>query len=341
MKAFAALDAKERRAVFEEFQLREGVSAVIAEKDFWVVWLLARIFKTPELGGHAVFKGGTSLSMVFGAIARFSEDIDLGISPATLGWSEAQLETASRNAWTERIRPKLEADCARHVERIWLPLLESVAVGELGPAAPNKSWLRYQLEESSRSPVIFFDYPGALPRGVDYIARSVKIEFGSLADQRPTGCHPIRAMVSKIVPVEFSDFHAAVVALEIERTFWEKATILHAEFHRPLGKTQPPRYARHYADFAALWRHPSGVTAGKQLGLLERVRLHKSRFFASAWANYATAVAGTLRLVPPENRWNELKADYEAMRPMFINEPLSFNEMLAILREAEHTLNRV
>jgi hypothetical protein len=341
METFATLDAKERRSVFEEFQLREGVSAVIAEKDFWVVWLLARIFKTPELGGHAIFKGGTSLSMVFGAIARFSEDIDLGISPEALGWSEAQLETASKNAWTERIRPKLEADCARHVERIWLPVLESVAVRELGPAAPNKFWFHYQLDKTSRSPVIFFDYPGALSRGVEYIARSVKIEFGSLADQRPTGSHPIRAMVSKVVPVAFSDFNAEVVALEIERTFWEKATILHAEFHRPFEKTQPPRYARHYADFAALWRHPSGTTAGKQLDLLERVRIHKSRYFASDWANYATAVAGTLRLVPPENRWTELNADYEAMRPMFITEPLTFNEMLAILRGAEHTLNRV
>lgn len=340
MKTFATLDAQERRSVFEEFQLREGVSAVIVEKDFWVVWLLAQIFKIPKLGGQAVFKGGTSLSMVFGAIARFSEDIDLGISPAALGWSEAELESASKNAWTERLRPKLEADCARHVEQQWLPTLESAALETLGPAKHQKSWFRYQLDEASRSPVIFFDYPGALSRGVDYIARSVKVEFGSLVDQRPTGWHPVRAMVTKLVPVAFPDFDAQVVALEIERTFWEKATILHAEFHRPGDKAQPPRHARHYADFAALWRHPSGAVAGKQLDLLERVRQHKSRFFASGWANYTTAIAGTLRLVPPESRWTELRADYAAMRPMFINEPLSFNEMLAVLREAEQTINR-
>ena len=326
--------------MFEEFQLREGVSAVIVEKDFWVVWLLAQIFKTPALGGHAVFKGGTSLSMVFGAISRFSEDIDLGISPEALGWSDIQLETASKNAWNERIRPKLEADCARHVEQHWLPILAQVAVRELGSPSGTTVWLRYQLDETSRSPVIFFDYPGALPSGIDYIARSVKIEFGSLADQRPTGAHPVRAMVSRIVPVAFSDFRAEVVALEIERTFWEKATILHAEFHRPAEKPQPARYARHYADFAALWRHPSGPACARQLDLLARVRLHKSRFFSSGWANYATAAPGTFRLLPPDSRLPELRADYEAMRPMFINEPLSFNEMLAVLREAEHTINR-
>ena len=36
----------------------------------------------------------------------------------------------------------------------------------------------------------------------------------------------------------------------------------------------------------------------------------------------------------------EVRADYAAMRPMFLNEPLPFNEMLAVLREAEQTLNR-
>ena len=339
MKTFATLDVSERRSVFEQFQLKQGVSAVVVEKDFWVVWLLAQIFSQPELGDHAVFKGGTSLSKVFGVIARFSEDIDLGISPERLGWSEDKLDAASKNAWTERIRPRLESDCARHVEQDWLPRLETGAIRILGSAAPGKSWLRYQFDDGSRSPEIIFEYPGVLPRGVDYIARSVKVEFGSLSDQRPTGRHKIQAMVAPIVSGVFSDLQTEVVALEIERTFWEKATILHAEFHRPSDKIQPPRYARHYADFAALWIHASGAEASRQLDLLERVRQHKSRFFASCWANYATAVPGSLRLMPPENRLAELRADYEAMRPMFINQPLPFNQLIAVLQEAEQTLN--
>jgi hypothetical protein len=40
-----------------------------------------------------------------------------------------------------------------------------------------------------------------------------------------------------------------------ERTFWEKATLLHAAFHS--GKMQP-RYSRHYYDLARLYRHQYG-----------------------------------------------------------------------------------
>ena len=100
------------------------------------------------------------------------------------------------------------------------------------------------------------------------------------------------------------------------------------------------RHARHYADFAALWRHEPAKAARGRFDLLERVRVHKSRFFSSGWANYATAVPGSLRLVPPAHRIEALRADYDAMRQMFLNEPLIFEEILAILNEAEVELNR-
>ena len=38
------------------------------------------------LGEHLTFKGGTSLSKVFGVIERFSEDVDLSFNRAELGF---------------------------------------------------------------------------------------------------------------------------------------------------------------------------------------------------------------------------------------------------------------
>ena len=84
----------------------------------------------------------------------------------------------------------------------------------------------------------------------------------------------------------YDDLQAEVVALEITRTFREKATILHAEYHRPLEPPIRDRFARPYADFEALWRHPARAAALARLDLLEDVVRHKSRFFASGWTNY-------------------------------------------------------
>jgi len=339
MSTFATLPAKERELFFRQYQQQHGVDPVIVEKDFWVCWLLARIFEQPQLADACVFKGGTSLSKVFGAIERFSEDIDLAIIPASLGWNESDLEEGiSRTKRAERVA-QLEAACAEAVQTIWTPLLEKTVRAILGPPPDRARWLSYTFETAVRSPVILFSYPGALPRRVAYIARQVKIEFGSLTDQRPKGRHSIKALVGALAPTAFADFTTDVVALELERTFWEKATILHAEFNRPSEQPMRDRYSRHYADFAALWRHASARPARSQFDLLERVRVHKSRFFSSGWANYALAVPGTLRLVPPAHRLEALRADYGDMRQMFLNEPVSFDELLIVLREAEAELN--
>ena len=339
MSTFATLSPKERELFFRQYQQLRGIDPVIVEKDFWVCWLLGRIFETPELADTCLFKGGTSLSKVFQAIERFSEDIDLGIMPSSLGWEEVDLDDASSPTQRTKRNAQLEAACADAVQTRWKPRLEQAVRAILGDPMDQAEWLKFTIDDSGRVPVLLFAYPGALPRGIDYIAREVKIEFGSLTDQRPLGQHPIRAFVAELAPQAFTDFGASVTALELERTFWEKATILHAEYHRPAEKPIRDRYARHYADFAALWRHESAKSARTRLDLLDRVRVHKSRFFSSGWANYATAVPGSLRFVPPNHRLEALREDYKAMQQMFLNEPLSFEEIITVLREAEAVLN--
>ena len=58
----------------------------IIEKDFWVCWMLKQLFSIDALTGRLLFKGGTSLSKIFHAINRFSEDIDLAVDYEALGF---------------------------------------------------------------------------------------------------------------------------------------------------------------------------------------------------------------------------------------------------------------
>ncbi len=336
MSLFTQLSPEERATYFQELVARRGLAPVIVEKDFWVCWLLRILFGLPDLADHLVFKGGTSLSKVFNAIERFSEDIDLSVSPTLLGWEASDLDGFSRSKRGREL-PKLEAACAEAVRERFAPLLESAIYDRLGGLRDGK-WLRFEIDPVSQSPVLHFRYPTEEPES--YIPREVKLEFGSLTDQRPTGRHTIAPMVAEIAAGEFDDLSADVVALELERTFWEKATILHVEHHRPADRSLGARYSRHYSDFASLWRLPAGRAASQDFELLERVRRHKDTYFRSAWANYETAKPGTLRLRPPEHREAELQSDLDKMRVMFFGVPPIFEDILAALREAEDTINR-
>ena len=65
------------------------------------------LFESP-FASSLVFKGGTSLSKVFGVIERFSEDIDLSLSPEFLKLPEAGTSRNQANKWMTRA----EAACA-------------------------------------------------------------------------------------------------------------------------------------------------------------------------------------------------------------------------------------
>jgi len=54
MSAFAVLPASERRLIIEQVAARRGILPVIVEKDFWVCWILGRIYATPEMARRAV-----------------------------------------------------------------------------------------------------------------------------------------------------------------------------------------------------------------------------------------------------------------------------------------------
>ena len=89
MDNIANLAASARQQLFQETAAKRGFHEAIAEKDFWVCWVLMKLFDDPELSKHLVFKGGTSLSKVHGIIDRFSEAIDLVLIWGVLGYGKA------------------------------------------------------------------------------------------------------------------------------------------------------------------------------------------------------------------------------------------------------------
>jgi hypothetical protein len=330
---FLALPADERRLYIEQAALRRNVSPVILEKDFWVSWLLGILFES-QFAGSLVFKGGTSLSKVFGVIERFSEDIDLSLSPAFLQLPEAGTSRNQANRWMTRA----EAACGAAVRDQIGPVMEAAVAGVLGKS--ERTWFEFLTDSHTNSPVLLFHYPSSQPAGLEYLRRSVKLEFGSLTDQQPTGRHPIRPWVADVLPDAFPDWRCEVVALEVERSFWEKATILHTEYHRPAEKPTPDRFSRHYADTAAMAKHATAGKAVDRHDLRDRVVEWKSQFFGSSWANYGEARPGTFRLVHPPERQPGLRRDYQAMRDMYLTEPASFDAILATLTDREKRINQ-
>jgi len=118
-----------------------------------------------------VFKGGTSLSKVFGVIDRFSQDIDLSVNPDFVGIKEKWVEEAdSRNKRTERMK-QLEAACIEKVRERFTPELERIAEESLGKPKNGSQWMGFQVDDDTHSPVVLFHYPSTEITGFEYLRR--------------------------------------------------------------------------------------------------------------------------------------------------------------------------
>jgi hypothetical protein len=339
MDAWAKATPKDREALFNQTASVQGISPEVVEKDFWVCWTLHQIFNLQGLP-RLIFKGGTSLSKAFGIIKRFSEDIDLVINRHQLGFSDEN-DPANQQGTKLRDRTieKLKNSCRDIIAGEFVPRLQARIRSIIG----DSGWT---LEIDPNAPdgdTVDFKYPAGIPDSLakGYVRRAVRLELGCRGDQIPCEGAKVTSYAAEAFPDQFQVRDANVNAITPERTFWEKATILHREYYRvEAGKPVSERIFRHYHDVVVISKHQRGLSALKDLALLEQVVAHKQHFFREAAAHYQLAKKGTLRLAPSQQLQDALRKDYAKMREMYFGQEPDFDAVMNEIRELEEAFNK-
>lgn len=339
MNRFLELADEVRTLAFEQAAARRGLPAPSIEKDFWVCLTLRELFSLPDFAGHLTFKGGTSLSKAWGLIDRFSEDIDLTVGREALGFDGNQAPGAatSRKERDRRLQHLKDACSEAVISRI-----QPALIGRLEALLGQRpAWAIRADADDPDAQTLLFELPRT--RGsaaASYIRPVVKLEFGARSDPWPADRRPVRSIVSEELPQLFDEPVCTVTALAPERTFWEKAMLLHEETYRPAGRQRRARLARHYYD---LWRLTESGVAERALadpGLFEQVAEHRRIYFRQNWMNYATLTRRTLRVVPLPEQQDYWRSDYEAMQgEMFSGPAPGFTEIIATLARFQAELN--
>ncbi len=311
-----------------------GRPSDLLEKDIWVVWTLGALFES-DIGDHLVFKGGTSLSKAYKAIDRFSEDVDLThdirqIIPDLITDPENPYPPSRSQAqkWTEAVRERL----SDWVKEIVLPILENQIKSESLPAS-----LR---EEGDK---IYLDYE-AVRSGTGYVRPSVLLEFGARSTGEPANRHEVHCDIFDALP-ELRTPTANPRVMSAQRTFWEKATAIHAYCLR--GEFRGgDRYARHWFDLDCLDKIGIAQDAIDDRPLARDTAKHKQHFFreksqSGEVIDYGAAVTGQLCLVPKGEAFEALEHDYSKMLDagLLRQDVDEFGEMIARLKRLQHRAN--
>lgn len=327
---FFSLEKETQRSILNSAAIQLNISARIIEKDIWICWTLEKLFTLPI---PMAFKGGTSLSKVYNLIHRFSEDIDITIDYKELLPSIDLSKEISKSA-LKKLREELKEKVKEYTHN---------KISSFFSDCINKEFSngRLSLELSADGEKLRIHYPTLFTEEENYLQSNVLLEFGGCNSIQPNNKHEVETMLSKVTK-ELKLPKAQINVLDPERTFWEKATLIHVECHRDKLNTNPERLSRHWYDLAKLSQSWVGGKALSNQKLLEDVILHKKAFFNASYANYDHCLAKKFRLVPEKNQINNLKSDFAKMQKsgMLSESPVSFDKLIEIIQKLELEMNR-
>jgi hypothetical protein len=302
-----------------EASAKSGYPTQIIEKDFWVTVALKAIFDTPWVEA-LVFKGGTSLSKAWNLIDRFSEDIDLAIDRTALGFSAGDISKSQIK--------KLRETSARFMEAEFMPDLEQRLLEN------GIEQIQFQLEiepitsDDVDPRIIKLRYNSIVP-GNEYVRDQVLIEIGARSLREPCTQRNIQSILSALFPnspVEDPIFTVETVLPE--RTFLEKAMLLHEEHCKDIKHRRHLRLSRHLYDLHRIKSSPHAASALADKNLFDTIVSHRRLFNSLRGISYDHHNYDEINFIPPPEVIDNWRQDYEQMGIMIFGQRPSFNEIM-------------
>jgi len=318
-----SLDKGRQVDLFTQAGAETGLPPFAIEKDAWVTLVLRMLF-TSELSEHIVFKGGTSLSKVYGLIERFSEDVDLAIDRGYFGYGGIlskgdirKLRRASHD-FSMNVAPKiLHAQLEKY----------GIDSGLFDIVVPNT-------KVSDQDPeIIFVNYESVIEQE-GYLPDRVQIEIGARSLNEPFATSSIGSITDEtIVDSEFVEEPFKVKSIIPEKTFLEKMILLHEEFQKPEDKIRSHRMSRHLYDIYTIHNTQYGSSALKDDDLFRSICTHRAVFTPVRGVDYDVLKLSDLNIFPKGYLAGLYEDDYQAMREnMIYGESPEFDKLIKTIK---------
>ena len=325
---YFSLNAAQQRLVIEQTAAKLNLPVQAIEKDLWVTAILQVLFTLPCAHG-LVFKGGTSISKVWNAINRFSEDIDLAIDRSLF-----DLDGELTKKQVKKLR-KVSSMFVR--EDLFGQLCEAIASTPLYGLCEIEAQPDGVGDSTYPEPrIIYVKYASLFSDKIDYILPVVKIEAGARSLLEPT----LNVAIKSLVDVALPSITTSLVDVEVrtavaEKTFLEKCFLLHELFSRGVA-VSANRRSRHLYDLHMMMRKGIDKRAVYDDELWNTIHHHRSTLTSISGVDYTPDIRSRIVLTPPAECVEDWKIDYQAMQgSMIYNNPPSFEELLQSMAELE------
>lgn len=325
------LTIEQRRAVINNVRNQSGFPAKAIEKDWWVTIVLKALFNTPY-ANNLLFKGGTSLSKCWHLIERFSEDIDVAIDKEVVGFegdinpsSIKRLKKLSLAFTTTKLKEALENEMLL----LGIPREEFSIIPEETSSSetdPAKLIIQYK-------PII---------DAVAYIKDQVELEVTARSLKEPYTNIQINSIIDEFSTTSlFYQNPFAIPTVNPERTFLEKAFLLHEELSKPADKVKTFRMSRHFYDLHMIMDTKYCLLAFTSNDLYQTIVDHRSIFNRISGIDYNTHLPATIDFIPSEGTILTWEEDYIRMKEMMGGDPPSFPDLMKRMKDLRNRFREI
>jgi hypothetical protein len=190
---------------------------------------------------------------------------------------------------------------------------------------PRKVFVRYQS---------LFD---PLP----YIRAEIVLEIGARSLIEPTSEKEIKSLISENYNIETSLVNAKIITAVPEKTFLEKAFLLH-EIFTGSGSMLADRKSRHLYDLERMMDKDFAVQAIADDELWNTIHHHRKIFTRMNGVDYTPDIRRRICLVPPPQAIDDWRQDYEKMQgTMIYGDSLPFDKLLTRIEELQRIFRKV
>jgi hypothetical protein len=188
---FLTFSAERQRLIYEEGYQKLGLVPASIEKDFWICFILRELFSLSSWARYLTFKGGTSLSKGWKHISRFSEDVDVVIDRAHLGFDGEILGSKKRKRLTKECSRSIQKELRPELAQRLFQIIPGDMAGELVSADDT---------EDPDKQTLLFNYRSFFSGSFAYLRPVVKIELGARSETEPVESPTIRPYLAEAFP---------------------------------------------------------------------------------------------------------------------------------------------
>jgi hypothetical protein len=333
MNKFFKLTDNERKTVILQTGVKmNNLFPQVVEKDLWVTTILQIIFSLP-FANQLIFKGGTSLSKIWGVIERFSEDIDLAIDRELLGFhgdlGGKKLKILRRQS-SLFVRDNFCSQLQQSIENYGIQKFCTVepepdGKGDKTYPEPRKIFIRYQS--------LFDEFP--------YLKAEIVLEVSARSLIEPTAKRGIKSLISDNFDIDTALVESEIITAVPEKTFLEKAFLLH-EIFTGNGSMLADRKSRHLYDLERMMDKDFAVQAITDNKLWNAIHHHREVFTRMREVDYTPDIRRRICLIPPPQVIDDWRQDYEKMQnTMIYGDSLPFDKLLASIEELQRRFRKV